>query len=1665
VYDVPGIYTVALRVTDDSFCGYSNTDLATCTVTIQGVHNVTKDQWYTTIQAGIDDANSGNEIILYRDTYTGTGNRDLDFKGKAITIRSEDPNDWDVVEATVLDCNGTRNSPHRGFHFHSGEDANSVISGLTITNGYGDVNDGLYAGGAIFCDKNSSPKISRCIIKNNTNDKNNDDVDGGGIACYNGASPQILNCIIKDNTAYWGGGISCWLDCTPVIKNCIITNNSAVSGGGVIRSGCSVIANCTFSKNSADGDGSGGICSDDSPGITNCIFWGNQPYEIVGLPVITYSDVKGGRSGTGNISSDPCFVDSDSNDFHLMWNSPCVDKGDPNGNYSGQKDIDGEERVMWERVDIGADETDCNNAAPDAVLTASPFETYAGDTVTLDGSGSTDDKSIIKYEWDFDYNSTFNCDYYETADYHPDGNFDGVTTHTYMSLGTYTVMLRVTDSAVCGTYLTDTATCMVYITDNLIRSPDFEEPNTLSLYWMHGHNPPDANATEEIDPNGYTGNCAKMQHSVPGIDQNIYQYLSAGIIKAGTYEFYVKYKAGLEEEAAMILCDSDWKDANGTLIPKSWGRWLMGYGMEMWNTIKRIIVIPEEDDYGETITGHTFVVQVMGSYTSPGVPIYYDNIVLRKIDPIPQKYEQIEERDDWTIHCRSLMGLPEVEEYEPNMVIFCDANSDPNITGDHALVLHSGKTKGLEYGIILPIKPSTKYRISGKFRYEGRECYNYLALDPNYNIYNMADTSSTKGIWCGRYRVCIMEPNNAVANWYQSVYLEMPLLPPMFDEDISDFNVNWYCEERYYQSSAKAAEIQISVYIDGFAGKLYIDNLTVEEVDTHIADKYLRIPIDYEFEGMKIAAVDANIPSVETNTAKFVFGYNSIELQKKDGNDANTIGTITFNNNFLATLAVDRDVNGLVILNNDNVTISVGADSTVLIRLENDSNVAVKGAEAPKFYNFDAGIVFATDYEKGLLFSPIYPELNRLKIPYTYDTNIVDYIYHDDEFSKCGLVKNWTLDPNFSNSDWKVTYNCKRGDGFITSVFPPKDFNNVKYAKERAGGWGVFNINREPDADYRYRLQQYYKKERSSVMLLGPNNYNVSENNTIPEHYYVDANNNPVSPNEPNATAVDFVYWNIGGPYNHIAEPNAFNRLTEQAHDISVKIMVYMCPLFYYASEPNVLLGNIKDIIETYNINGVYLDGYLGQPLKSLELVRKTRNYLRDKFYCQHSSVAAELLPITDHFKEPFYDAYADQVWIGESRKKDWSGNPNTWVMSCAPDPNAWGLLYCNRNLSNTPSMLLPEFRPVDYSDPNNATNLTLDPNEQIMYELKYSGVFAIAGVVGNLYYNALIHDAKLNKDIYYDPRPLWWNPYDAKCLQYTNNDGVADVGETIYTARQDCAPETNDAILTRNGNVYDCNTTYSVAQWIIDGNKPFYRLHYTFDANLASDDSDNRMNPCGLIGMGYNEPNHETKDGRKTFYFDGVKRFFGEHDETLCFTDDSNNTKSFSSFAVIKRDSSSESEQVIFNLNYNHTFRYGINNLKLYVVVKDPNNSTVAFSGNTVIDSNWHTIGIVYDSTNSTLKFYLDGTKNCNDANINLYEFDSLDVYTIGAFNPNPATLPFKGWIDDLFVTDRALTDQQVMQYHQTLHKTLTITGVNDPNKVYCIINKNGKKYTAKRQ
>ena len=80
-----------------------------------------------------------------------------------------------------------------------------------------------------------------------------------------------------------------------------------------------------------------------NPTLTNCILWSDTPEEIYvssGTPVVNYSDVQGGWSGSGNnnIAVDPCFADSNNRDYHLKsgtgrWKLSIYTKLDPAGDW------------------------------------------------------------------------------------------------------------------------------------------------------------------------------------------------------------------------------------------------------------------------------------------------------------------------------------------------------------------------------------------------------------------------------------------------------------------------------------------------------------------------------------------------------------------------------------------------------------------------------------------------------------------------------------------------------------------------------------------------------------------------------------------------------------------------------------------------------------------------------------------------------------------------------------------------------------------------------------------------------------------------------------------------------------------------------------------------------------------------------------------------------------------------------------------------------------------------------------------------------------------------------------------------------------------------------------------------------------------------------------
>lgn len=233
---------------------------------------------FTTIQDAIGASNNGDVIELTDGTFTGEGNRDISYSGKAITIRSQSGN----AANCIIDCEGTPSEAHRGFKFFTGEGRSSVLQSVTVTGGY--LPDWPpRRGGAVCCSTTTSPLFIGCVFSSNTAS------DGGGaVSCNGGGSPGFENCIFEANstTTGYGGGIL--IDQTTVeVTNCSFLDNDGFGGGGAYCEwDSSRFVGCTFSGNSSGGLG-GGMYITHRTSVDECAFLENYA-DLMGGGVFIY---------------------------------------------------------------------------------------------------------------------------------------------------------------------------------------------------------------------------------------------------------------------------------------------------------------------------------------------------------------------------------------------------------------------------------------------------------------------------------------------------------------------------------------------------------------------------------------------------------------------------------------------------------------------------------------------------------------------------------------------------------------------------------------------------------------------------------------------------------------------------------------------------------------------------------------------------------------------------------------------------------------------------------------------------------------------------------------------------------------------------------------------------------------------------------------------------------------------------------------------------------------------------------------------------------------------------------------------------------------------------------------------------------------------------------
>lgn len=269
--------------------GFAGTALAQDTIWVGPTRGI------TTIQGGIDAADDGDTVRIDDAVYTGAGNWDLNFNGKAITVKS----DAGIPDNCIIDINLT--SGHRGFLFNSGEGSDSILGAITIREGkvtgtadgagikfvgsspslVGVVIEYCESGGkgaGVYCDDGSDPEFSNCWIRYNEAGTN-----GGGVSCDNSSNPSFIACEIALNDAVGdGGGIHVKASSAPTFLSCLIRSNSTSSngadGGGAYVKGSASTAlfdHCVFRLNVAWAGGGAVTAYEATVTLQNCVLESN----------------------------------------------------------------------------------------------------------------------------------------------------------------------------------------------------------------------------------------------------------------------------------------------------------------------------------------------------------------------------------------------------------------------------------------------------------------------------------------------------------------------------------------------------------------------------------------------------------------------------------------------------------------------------------------------------------------------------------------------------------------------------------------------------------------------------------------------------------------------------------------------------------------------------------------------------------------------------------------------------------------------------------------------------------------------------------------------------------------------------------------------------------------------------------------------------------------------------------------------------------------------------------------------------------------------------------------------------------------------------------------------------------------------------------------------
>jgi hypothetical protein len=238
---------------------------------------------FPTLQSAIDAAAPGDTVLALPGTFSGLGNRNLDFGGKDLCLIGRDGSAYTTINCEHLG---------RALTVHSGETKAALLKGFRIASGG---NTEINAG-AVLCENGGLTArdlwvsdaeagfVAGIAIVHGAADLQGIILDScstpgaaGGIGLYWADSTLIRDCIISDGSANgYGGGIEANNSSLVTLEAVhFVGNHAGISGGGLSAHGSEItVVNCLFSGNDAR-DGAGISVRGSTLDVQNSTFIGN----------------------------------------------------------------------------------------------------------------------------------------------------------------------------------------------------------------------------------------------------------------------------------------------------------------------------------------------------------------------------------------------------------------------------------------------------------------------------------------------------------------------------------------------------------------------------------------------------------------------------------------------------------------------------------------------------------------------------------------------------------------------------------------------------------------------------------------------------------------------------------------------------------------------------------------------------------------------------------------------------------------------------------------------------------------------------------------------------------------------------------------------------------------------------------------------------------------------------------------------------------------------------------------------------------------------------------------------------------------------------------------------------------------------------------------------